>query len=59
MTKGGPSNATHLLSTYSYLTAFSFFDIGYAAAMGVIMLAALMVFAVMYMRLLRAEGQEI
>ena len=59
MTKGGPSNATHLLSTYSYLTAFSFFDIGYAAAMAVIMLIVLMFFAVMYMKLLQAEEQEV
>lgn len=59
MTKGGPANTTHLLSTYSYLTAFSFFDIGYAAAMSVIMLIALMIFAIFYLRILEAEGQEV
>jgi ABC-type sugar transport system permease subunit len=59
MTKGGPANATHLISTYSYLTAFSYFDIGYAASMGVVMLVVLMLFAVLYMTRMRAEGQEI
>ena len=59
MTKGGPANATHLLSTYSYLTAFSFFDIGYAAAMSVVMLIALMIFAIFYLRILESQGQEI
>ncbi|MCZ7545536.1 MAG: sugar ABC transporter permease [Anaerolineae bacterium] len=59
MTKGGPANATHLLSTYSYLSAFAYFDIGYAAAMAVVMLVALTVLAVPYLRLMRGESQTV
>lgn len=59
MTKGGPANATHLLSTYSYLSAFAYFDIGYAAAMAVVMLVALTALAVPYLRLMRAESQTV
>lgn len=59
MTKGGPSNATHLLSTYSYLTAFSFTDFGYAASLSVVMLLVLMVFAIIYSRLLKKGSVEL
>lgn len=52
MTKGGPANATHLLSTYAYLTAFSFFDFGYAAVISVVMLVILLIFAIFYSRVL-------
>mgnify|MGYP005849146981 CR=1 FL=1 len=57
MTKGGPANATHLLSTYSYLSAFSYFNIGYGAAMGVVMLAVLTVLAVFYLRFVQSDGE--
>uniref|UniRef100_A0A7V4NEL9 Sugar ABC transporter permease n=1 Tax=Fervidobacterium pennivorans TaxID=93466 RepID=A0A7V4NEL9_FERPE len=38
MTGGGPGNATMLLSLYINKQAFEFFNIGYAAAMGVVLL---------------------
>jgi sn-glycerol 3-phosphate transport system permease protein len=41
MTKGGPDNASSLIPYYIYETAFSFWDIGYAAALTVVLLAIL------------------
>jgi len=38
MTGGGPGNSTMLLSLYVNKQAFEFFNIGYAAAMGVVLL---------------------
>jgi len=57
MTKGGPSNSTHLLSTYAYLSAFTYSDLGYAAAISVFMLVILLIFAVIYSRIL-VKGNE-
>ncbi len=58
MTKGGPSNATHLLSTYAYLSAFTYSDLGYAAAISVFMLSILLIFAIIYSRML-TKGSEL
>lgn len=58
MTKGGPSNSTHLLSTYAYLSAFSYVEFGYAAAISVFMLIVLLFFAIIYSQLLR-KGSEV
>ncbi|MFA6266655.1 MAG: sugar ABC transporter permease [Pseudolabrys sp.] len=41
MTGGGPDNATTLLLFYIYQVAFSFWDLGYAAALSVVLLTAL------------------
>jgi sn-glycerol 3-phosphate transport system permease protein len=41
MTGGGPDNATQLLLFYIYQLAFSFWDIGYAAAMSTVLLICL------------------
>jgi multiple sugar transport system permease protein len=57
MTKGGPSNATHLLSTYAYLSAFTYSDLGYAAAISVFMLLILLVFAIIYSRILTKSNE--
>lgn len=58
MTKGGPANATHLISTYAYLSAFSYFDIGYAAAISSVMLVILLMFAIIYIRILSKEDEQ-
>ncbi len=39
MTQGGPIKATQTLSIMTYLQAFSFFKMGYAAAIGIVTLA--------------------
>jgi sn-glycerol 3-phosphate transport system permease protein len=41
MTGGGPDNATTLLLFYIYQVAFSFWDLGYAAALSAVLLTAL------------------
>lgn len=50
MTKGGPSNSTQIVPVYTYMTAFNFFNLNYAAAIGVIGLLIVGVFAVAYIR---------
>lgn len=48
MTKGGPSNNTMIVPVYTYLSAFSFFKLNKAAAIGVIGLLFVGIFAVWY-----------
>lgn len=50
MTKGGPVDATNVVSIDIYRTAFQSFDFGRAAAMAVIVLCICIVFAVVYRR---------
>jgi multiple sugar transport system permease protein len=45
MTYGGPGVATSVLGFYTYIKAFKFFDMGYAAALGIIMLFIISVLA--------------
>jgi multiple sugar transport system permease protein len=58
MTKGGPANSTHLLSTYAYLTAFSYIDFGYAAVLSVFMLIILLIFTLIYSIILK-RGSDV
>jgi len=55
MTGGGPGKATEVLSVLIFKTSFQFFHFGTAAAMGILMAAALMVVAILYLRLMRAR----
>lgn len=48
MTKGGPANASQIIPVYTYLTAFNFFKLNKAAAIGVVGLLIVGVFAVWY-----------
>jgi sn-glycerol 3-phosphate transport system permease protein len=52
MTSGGPDNTTNLLLFYIYQAAFMFFDLGKAAALTVVLLAALMSIAALSFSLL-------
>ena len=45
MTGGGPNNATSLLLFYIYQVAFSFWDLGYAAALSSVLLVVLAIVA--------------
>lgn len=56
MTEGGPGYSTSTLVIYVYRLAFSSFDMGYAAAAGVVWLVLLIVFAVFYIRLLQRRA---
>jgi multiple sugar transport system permease protein len=55
-TEGGPVNATTTLTVHVYRMAFKSLDLGYAAAIGVVMLVALLLFSVFYIRAM--EGSE-
>lgn len=48
MTKGGPSNSSQIIPVYTYLTAFNFFKLNKAAAIGVMGMLVVSVFAVWY-----------
>jgi multiple sugar transport system permease protein len=56
-TEGGPVSATTTLTVHVYRTAFKSLDIGYAAAIGVVMLVALLLFSVFYVRAME-RGEE-
>lgn len=51
MTKGGPVDATNVVSIDIYRTAFQSFDFGRAAAMAVIVLIICILFAIIYRRM--------
>ena len=55
MTDGGPVDATTVLPIYIYKLTFSFFRFGEGAAAAMLLLAGLLLLAVGYARLMRAE----
>ena len=52
MTKGGPVNATNTLVYYIYQYGFEFYKIGYASAVGVVLMAIIALLTVAYFALL-------
>ena len=58
MTGGGPVRATTTLPLYTYETAFAGFDLGKGAAIGVCWLVFLVVFSVIYNKVLSAKEIE-
>jgi multiple sugar transport system permease protein len=56
ITRGGPSNGTHLLITYVYQRAFEFGKVGTGSAGSVIMLCILIVFCVFYFFITRKKS---
>lgn len=54
-TGGGPVNATQVLPVYIYRKAWHDFGLGYASAIGIIMLILLLIFTFFYMRFNRSE----
>ena len=55
-TNGGPADATKIVPIRLYETAFRFFDLGYAAAIGLSMLAVTIVMANLFLRILKQRG---
>lgn len=53
MTKGGPVNASEILSTYMYRFSFVRFQLGYGAAIAIMMLIIALVFSVTYRSFVR------
>ncbi len=56
MTQGGPDNGTHILVMYLYETAFRLGRPGPAAVMSLAMLAIVLVFTAIYVRMQREEA---
>jgi multiple sugar transport system permease protein len=55
-TNGGPADATKIVPIRLYETAFRFFDLGYAAAIGLSMLAVSILLANVFLRSLKRRG---
>ncbi len=58
-TQGGPVDATKVLVYYIYQNAFSFFRMGYATAMSMVLFVMLVVFTLLQLRLLRANESDL
>lgn len=56
LTQGGPGTSTYTVMWYVYQNVFNNGSIGYAAAMGVVMLLLTLVIALVYMRGTRSEA---
>jgi multiple sugar transport system permease protein len=58
LTSGGPGNTTTTVAIFMYRRAFSEFDQGYASALAVTITLALVIFAMIYLRIVRrVEGK--
>jgi multiple sugar transport system permease protein len=51
MTEGGPAGSTNTVATYIYVSAFKTLDKGYASAVAVLLLALLILYAVVLIRI--------
>ena len=58
LTKGGPANATQTIATQSYHLSFVEFDFGQGAALGNMLIAISLVFAMFYLRASRRAVHE-
>ena len=57
MTEGGPGKSTEVLVTHLYKLAFRHFRFGQASAVGGIMALFLLVFAILYLNIMRRTGE--
>jgi multiple sugar transport system permease protein len=57
LTNGDPAYATETIALHAYHQAFTLFDIGYGAALSVVMLVISLFFALFYLRLARASAE--
>jgi raffinose/stachyose/melibiose transport system permease protein len=53
MTKGGPVNASEVMSTYLYRFGFVRFQLGYGSAVALYMFLICLIFSLIYQRLTR------
>ncbi|MCA9894598.1 MAG: sugar ABC transporter permease [Anaerolineae bacterium] len=58
LTKGGPANATELIATYTYKKSFQENDVGYGAALSMVMTILALVATIIFMRI-RSRGEEL
>lgn len=59
MTRGGPAGATEILVVKTYDLFFGNFALGLGAAYAVITLAVLLIISLIYVRILRRQGEDI
>jgi multiple sugar transport system permease protein len=59
MTGGGPVQATETLVIQTYRQAFTFFNMGYASAMGTVLLVLTLAFSLVYIAVQIRQGQEV
>lgn len=57
-TNGGPADATKIMPLRLYESSFRFFDLGYAAVIGLMMLVLTIVIARIFVRMLSGKGQN-
>lgn len=55
-TNGGPANATKIIPIRLYEVAFRFFELGYAAAIGLTMLVFTIIVAISFLQILKRQG---
>ena len=55
ITQGGPGNSTHTLSSYLYAKSLSSLDFGYTAALGLIFMIGLAIYASIVIRVTNYE----
>ena len=53
VTEGGPANTSEILSSFLYKKAYSGFDFGFAAALGLMFIAGLLIYLAIYLKLTR------
>jgi multiple sugar transport system permease protein len=58
-TKGGPINATTVIYYYIYQQAFTYFHMGYAATMAILLVLVLGILTAVQLRLLRASESQL
>lgn len=56
---GGPANASRVIYLYIYQNAINFNDVGYAAALAVVLVAVLLVVTALQLKLLRAGESDL
>jgi multiple sugar transport system permease protein len=56
LTGGGPGTASSTLPIYMYQEAFKFYQLGYGAAMTLVLLAICAIFSLIYVRVLKVES---
>jgi len=56
LTGGGPANTTETLTVYAYRSLFQTLQLGFGAAIGVVVFALVMAVAWAYLRALRGAG---
>jgi len=58
-TGGGPQDSTNVIVNYIITNAFSFYKMGYASAMSMVLCAVMMLYTVIQMRTMRASESDL